>query len=425
MAIQSTPYDYSKAKSAAAPLGGVKPVAVGPAPTPYPPQGASYTPQYSGGQMFSTPNPQRQSTPAPVVKPTAPYSTPQMSSNNGLNGFDMKYYPGWNDVKSAQDDWIKTGGAKGRMSVPGTNNIGGLNLGSDIPAPDPVQVKKDNISTIATTKGPDVALDYATNYADTMSSDQYLAMIDEQAGNNMNFLNTQEQNVRAEQPGIEQNLLSQYNASKGSLIGGKEDALSASRRLYSELQQGYKQRFGGASSAGEAATALTGNEQQRQMAQTNRSYMDSMSQLDNSKNTAMTTAQSEFRNRLMEIDKNRVATESERLNARRQALSELSSKAFAIQQQHEQFKQQLDLMKAQAEMQNQKSLSSLTTNPSSTLTYTGDPAVASGNQGLSTAVGYINPSGMQSNSKDLLSQGVYPIQSVPGGKLRYSDGSVR
>ena len=42
-------------------------------------------------------------------------------SNNGLNGFDMKYYPGWSE-NEARADWVATGGSKGRQSVPGSGN---------------------------------------------------------------------------------------------------------------------------------------------------------------------------------------------------------------------------------------------------------------------------------------------------------------
>lgn len=294
------------------------------------------------------------------------------------------------------------------------------------PTPDPVQIKKNNITQIATDKGTEVALDYASNYADQMSPDQYYAMIDQEAGNSNNFLNQQEANIKADQPGIEKGITDQQALLNNKALNTKEDAQSASRRLYSELQQGYKQRFGGASSAGEAAMSLTNNEQQRQMAQNNRTYQDTVTQIDTSALVAVKDAQSEFRNQLLAITQNRTAVESERLAARRQALSDLSQKVFAIQQQRDTFKQNLQLMQEQARLSNNQNISGMNTNPSTNLTFSGNQTTASGNQGLSNAVGSINntSTGMAKNT-DPLANGIYPIQTTIDGRTKYSDGSIR
>lgn len=359
-------------------------------------------------------------------------------------------------------------------------NTGGGSGGSPSApaAPDPAQIKRDNITKINTDKGADVALDYATNYADQMSPDQYYAMIDQEAGVSNKFLDEQEAAIRADQPGIESGLLDQYNTGLTSLQGGKntaygktglqrnqagqikEDAQSAARRLYSELQQGYRQRFGGASSAGEAAQALTQNEQQRVMAQNNRGYQNTLSsigqseaeientynsniaQLEQAKNQAINSAQSEFRNSLLQISQNRTAVESERLAARRQALQDLSQKVFAIQQQQVQFKQNIELMREQSRLQQAEALSSISgaantganalnnynpsKNPTSNLTLGGNQTTASGNQGLTTiqnSIGNIS-SGITKN-EDPLAKGVYPIMTMIDGRTKYSDGSIR
>jgi hypothetical protein len=273
-------------------------------------------------------------------------------------------------------------------------------------APDPAQIKRDNVSKISTEKGSDVALDYATNYADQMSPDQYYSMIDQEAQNSQNFLNTQEASIRADQPGIEQGITDQQTLLNDKALNTKEDAQSAARRLYSELQQGYRQRFGGASSAGEAAMSLTNNEQQRQMAQNNRTYQDAVAQVDLSASQAVQSAQSEFRNQLLEITKNRTAVESERLAARRQALSDLSQKVFAIQQQRTQFQQNLQLMQEEARLSNNKNLSSLSNDPTTNLGFNGQKNIsASANQGLDTAIGFKNFSGLTKN-EDPIGSGI-------------------
>lgn len=335
---------------------------------------------------------------------------PTNISSSG-SGFDMKYYPGW-DPTAARADWVATGGSKANVSTGGTTTP-------------PVPTKQTNITKVGTDKGGEVALDYA-NYADQMSPEQYYAMIDQEAGNSQNFLNQQEAGINADKKSSLANLEKQRATNKETAYTTKEDAQTAARRLYGELQQGYRQRFGGASSAGEAAQALTNVEQQRQMAANNRTYQNAVTQVDTSADSAIASAQSEFRNQLLEVNRNRTAVESERLAARRQALSDLSKKVFAIQQQRETFKQNLQLMQEQARLSNKNNLSSLSTNPTSNLTFNNASTTASGNTGLNSAIGSINKTSTGvSKNEDVLSNGVYPIASMIDGRTKYSDGSIR
>lgn len=407
-------YDYSQAKSVYQPT----PVAIGPVPTPNPPSTVNYTPQYSGQTMSPTYNPTPYTqTPAgqqalssqPQPSPSTP-STPSypISSNPSTDsGFDMKYYPGW-DMTAALADWRATGGSKGKTNI----STGGNKA----------------ISTKGDSRAPAILNDPTANQDfqnSGLNMDEYLSTIDQQANNQNNYLNTQEQNVRADQVGIEQGLNSQADLLRNKTISGKEDALSAARRLYSELQQGYKQRFGGASSAGEAAMALTGNEQQRQMAQTNRQAQETLAQIDQQAAQALQTAQSEFRSRLDQINSNRTMVESQRLQARQSVLQDLANKAYAIKQQQDTFKQNVALMQAQRDMQAKANNSAYNLNPTSTLTTNNSPAIASGNRGIQTIQNSINniSSGIQKSS-DPFSNGVYPIASY-NGMTRYSDGSLR
>src|SRR3990167_10766771 len=95
----------------------------------------------------------------------------------------------------------------------------------------------------------------------------------------MSYLGGQEQSLRTNQPGVEAGVEGQYAASRmsaetekgvgerdlataGTAAGQrKEDALGAGRRLFNELKMGGQQRFGGASSAGEAYSELTRSEE--------------------------------------------------------------------------------------------------------------------------------------------------------------------
>lgn len=250
-----------------------------------------------------------------------------------------------------------------------------------------------------------------------------LALVEQEYGKSSDLLNQREADIRAEQPGIEKGITDQASMLREKALMGREDAQSAARRLYSELQQGYRQRFGGASSAGEAAMALTGNEQQRQMAQNNRTYQESIAQVDLSANEAIRAAQSEFTSRLDAIRQNRTQLEADKLVARRQALQDLSAKVFQIQQQREIFKQNIALMQEQARIQNETNLKNLSTNPASNLTFNNQPTTASGNQGINTAIGYMG-TGL-AKTENPIGVGVYPIATMIDGRTKYSDGSIR
>jgi hypothetical protein len=394
-----------------------------PIPTPYQPpsMGGNYSVKYGdiGPAISQNDYPVSQDSsgntvyksgvlkPSNTVNPTvlgtatvAPNNQPSPQQQQQSSGFNWDAYrnSGWNDYNAAMNNYKATGRNPG-------DNSGGSSGGGAPQAPTREQIKQTNIDTVGTQKGADVAADYA-NYADQMSPDQYYAMIDQEAGNTMGFLQQQEDAIRADQPGIEQGITSQADLLRNKAYSTKEDAQSAARRLYSELQQGFRQRFGGASGAGEAASALTANEQQRQMAQNNRTYQEAVSQIDLSASQAVQSAQSEFRNQLLAITQNRVATENERLAARRQALSDLSQKVFAIQQQRESFKQNIALMQEQARIQNESNLKGMTNNPSTTLSLGSNaPVTASGNQGLQTAIGSIgNTSSGISKNEDLFAK---------------------
>lgn len=89
-----------------------------------------------------------------------------------------------------------------------------------------------------------------------------------------NYLNQAEQSLRGGFGGINQDIGNQYGVSANTLGSSKsqnmasldtsgqkvqqtkEDAMSSARRLYNELIQGFGQRFGGSTSAGEAARTL-------------------------------------------------------------------------------------------------------------------------------------------------------------------------
>jgi hypothetical protein len=196
------------------------------------------------------------------------------------------------------------------------------------------------------------------------------------------YLNEAEQSVRSGYGGIQQDINNQYGVSSNTLGTGKsqnlasldtsgqkvqqtkEDAMSSARRLYNELIQGYGQRFGGSTSAGEAARVLSGNEAQRTMGGVNRDYGNNMAliqqkkveveqnyqtglqQLQATRDAALTQANRDFQQKLLDISNTRASTASEKAQQKLAALQELRNQAYNIQLQNQQFQQQLALQKA-------------------------------------------------------------------------------
>ena len=157
----------------------------------------------------------------------------------------------------------------------------------------------------------------------------------------------------------------------------KQDALNSARRLYNELQSGYRQRFGGATSAGEASQAILGAEQQRQATGIGRDYGTAVAQiksqevdlennfntaireLDTQKQTALRDIQSNFMTNLNQINTNRAQTTQAKEQAKLQLLNDMRNQALQIDQQNRQYAQQLELMKEQQRMSLQSSLAGM------------------------------------------------------------------
>jgi len=139
----------------------------------------------------------------------------------------------------------------------------------------------------------------------------------------------------------------------------KTDALTASTRLFNELQRGGQQRFGGASSAGEAYQSLTAVEQQRRQGTIQGAFETAMQQigtfkqniidkaqiafkeLENQKQAALNDAQRSFRDALQQIQSMRAQAQSDKATASMNALNDLRNRVYAVNTQSLQFAQQL------------------------------------------------------------------------------------
>lgn len=205
----------------------------------------------------------------------------------------------------------------------------------------------------------------------------------------MNYLNQAEQQVRGDYPTVLEAAQKAYESAISELSGNKakntatiaentvqagqrkEDALTAARRLYDQLRQGYGQRFGGSSSAGQAASEIASVEQQRQQGAVQRDYGTTMRSIETSRNQletdyqtgqakiqeqktlALQQAQQNFTQQLLQIQSQRAQTESQKAAAKLQALTDLRNQAYQTQQNAAQYQQNLDMFykQQQADLQ--------------------------------------------------------------------------
>jgi len=207
--------------------------------------------------------------------------------------------------------------------------------------------------------------------------------IDSQFNPIFDVYNQAENNLRGQLPGLIGEAEAQAQASRGlldnqrtganELLSGQQDQTFQSqqaqtgqqRQTLQELQAANQQRFGGASSAGQAAGELQGREfqrntfqigqqaqqavqqinQQRQVVE--REFQQGMQQLEVNKQQAVNTIQRTFQDKLLEINGRRGETESAKAQARMGALQELRNAAYQIDVSRAQFQSQLQMQAQQ------------------------------------------------------------------------------
>lgn len=206
-------------------------------------------------------------------------------------------------------------------------------------------------------------------------------------GNKQTYLDAATSPFDALQPDIDQayqsglNLNQQQSSQNNSQT---QNALSAARQLYNELQQGVQQRFGGTSSAGDFAKAFYGRQLQQNEGQAYNTqgqnqqslntqaatllaqHDNNIKQLNAQKAAALANAQLQFQNKLDSIDQLRLQTDQQKAAAKLDALQQLKATANAINQQFDQFQQNLVL-------QNQSSLDQLRNGVATAQAYSGQP----------------------------------------------------
>lgn len=203
----------------------------------------------------------------------------------------------------------------------------------------------------------------------------------------MEYLNQAESTLRGQLPTTldllgqqaqtSQGLLGNQRASAQSQLGEqqtqatqrKEDAISAARRLFSELQMANQQRFGGASSAGLAASELQGRELMRNRStigqdyntaarqieasklDVENQYQSGLQQIEDRKQQAINEVNADFQSKLLEINSQRASTQQAKAAARLELLQQARDRVFQINLQDFNFKQQLAAQKQAADAQ--------------------------------------------------------------------------
>jgi len=257
--------------------------------------------------------------------------------------------------------------------------------------------------------------------------------------------NQAENNLRGQLPGLIGEAEAQAQASRGlldnqrtganELLSGQQQQTFQSQQAQSgqqrqtlqELQSANQQRFGGSSSAGQAAGELQGREfqrntfqigqqaqqamqqinQQRQVVE--REFQQGIQQLEVNKQQAVNTIQRTFQDKLLEINGRRGETESAKAQARMGALQELRNAAYQIDVSRAQFQSQL-------QMQAQQNAASLDNQAQQYLSATNQ-----GQQGVDTF-----SSAQQSAIPGVTSQGQGSQQQMTGQIRRPEDlyGSI-
>lgn len=352
-------------------------------------------------------------TPIPYAAPT-PYQQPSQGGNSYVNpgtvgvAIPQSWQPVYGPQPQGQTEWnsgaITSSGGGSLYQLPTNNNpvsysggSGGQVLGSQqSPPPSTPPPSGGGIDKMNPNKNPgsgywwDAANGW-TPYDNIQPQGPSQQEIDAAFNPIFGVYNQAESNLRGQLPGLIGEAEAQAAASK-QLLGNsrmsadeqlgmqqqqtmftKQAREGQQRQTFQELNQANRQRFGGASSAGQAASELQGREfqknqyqigqeaqqavqqinQQKQVVE--REYNQGLQQLEVNRQKAINEVNRVFQDKLLEINSKRKETEAARAQARMGALQELRNAAYQIDVSKAQFQSQL-YMQA---MQNSQQLDSV------------------------------------------------------------------
>lgn len=156
----------------------------------------------------------------------------------------------------------------------------------------------------------------------------------------------------------------------------RDTSIANAQRLYQELQQANQQRFG-AGATGQFASELQGRELQRNSQTSQDSYSGLMQQLgqkrievdsnyqlglkqiEDQKTSAINQINRDFQDKLLQINQQRGAVESQKAQQRLDALQQYRNQVYSIQLQNYQQQQQLDSYRTTQQTQLQSYLDQL------------------------------------------------------------------
>ena len=183
--------------------------------------------------------------------------------------------------------------------------------------------------------------------------------------NKQDFLNQYTQPYEAQKPLLaeaERRGLQNVQRAEDLTRSQEESALAAARRLYSELMQGVRQRYGGVNSAGKFANEFYGRELMRQKgnlmntaaqnlykledkrAEIEKGYQARLQSLAQQEQAALLQAKNAFRDRLNAIDSAKAELAQNKAAMKLDALRNYRAQQQAIQNAFLQHKMQLDSM---------------------------------------------------------------------------------
>lgn len=295
--------------------------------------------------------------------PQATGGTPSPSPSQTTN-FDDVYstlYPGWSRLE-AYNDWV----AKGR---PG--------LGST----------QDQLSETQKKYNEFVSKNPYSDITPSWKPEDFEAQLNEVYNQAMQHAGKQEQYAQELKTGNIADIGQTYGTSEQALGTSKsqalgtlgqseissrqqqEKSLDAIRNLYNELTQGYQQRYGGASGAGEFAKAMAGKTMQQTAGQTRQATMDalrkiqtekvnveqnynnSLQQLQDKRDMAIREANNNFSASMMQIERDKATAGQEKALAKMNLLKEYKTNLFNIQSQAAAYQANLNAMREQANIE--------------------------------------------------------------------------
>lgn len=296
-------------------------------------------------------------------------------------------------IQSLADGRVRysDGSIRGRAGTSGAvfnPNQQGSVLGASTQAPQTQQPSTAATSNPINTSAVDAVRDSNQRNIDiqTQNTNELIGNVDATFNETAGLLDRSEANLRSDRQNTINQANQNFETNRSTLQGSRDSAIenlagqeqsaidarssadAESAQLFDELVRSGQQRFG-ATSAGQAFSALNSREQQRRAADigdqfranlfeiqtqrntVDREYQNGILTLQQQKQSALDQIERDFQNRLLEIDNLRNQNSQQKRDLKLSALQELRTNVFNINLETQQFEQQLALQKQQADIE--------------------------------------------------------------------------